>query len=489
MMLAAAVERHAQAAPARLALRCGGEEISYGALWQRSNLAAAVLHGAGLRPGDRVAYLGLNDPALLALLLALSMLDAILLPLNYRLAPEEQAAIARQAGARWIVADAAHAAPARQLAAALGARLLAAADLQSAAPPLPADARCGTAQSPLLMVPTSGTSGRPKLALHTQAALLANCAIAIEAFRVEPTDQVLSVLPLFHVGGLCIQTLPALVAGASVTLHARFEPGAWLADVQALRPSLSLLVPAALRAVLQYPGFAGADLSSLRLLGAGSSTIPQAQISAMHARGVPLCQIYGATETGPVSICLAPADAMEHEGSAGRAAPGVQVRLVDARGADVPDDAVGEILVQGPNLMSGYWQEAPPRALADGWFHSGDLARRDAGGFYWVVGRSTDLIISGGENIYPAELEQLLAEDPRILEAVVFGQSDPRWGEVPVVVLVRAPGAALDAAAVLALFEGRLARYKTPKRVLFVDALPKTALGKVRRAALPSLLA
>ncbi|MDO8371127.1 MAG: AMP-binding protein, partial [Polaromonas sp.] len=212
--------------------------------------------------------------------------------------------------------------------------------------------------------------------------------------------------------------------------------------------------------------------------------IPASMIAAIHARGVPLGQVYGATETGPVSVYLRRADAMQHVGAAGKAGLHVEVKLVNTLGETVTPGEVGEIWVRAPNVMCGYWADADNPAFADGWFHTGDLARCDEAGFYEVVGRSKDMIISGGENVYPAELENLLADCPQILEAAVVGQLDARWGEVVVAVIVKAPGADLDAAQVLQLFEGRLARFKHPKRVLFCEALPKTALGKVQKAGL-----
>jgi fatty-acyl-CoA synthase len=298
----------------------------------------------------------------------------------------------------------------------------------------------------------------------------------------------LSVLPIFHVGGLCILTLPVLAAGGTVTLHPRFEAGAWLRDVRDLKPSVSLLVPATIKAIFDHPDWPGADLSSLRFLNTGSSVIPLAMIEAFHARGVPVSQVYGATETGPVSIVLRPRDGMAHPGSAGKAAMHVEVKLTDREGKEVVPGEVGEIRIRGKNVMRGYWKDPHNPAFADGWFATGDLARQDAQGYYYVVGRSKDMIISGGENIYPAELENLLADCSLIAEAAVIGAPDEKWGEVAVAAIVLKPGAALDEAGVLALFEGKLARYKHPRRVLFVETLPKTALGKVQKPELKNLL-
>lgn len=486
MNLSRIIERHAQFTPERVALSCNGADMTYPQLWQRVRAATGVLQAQGVATGDRVAWLGLNDPAQLVLLFALARIGAMLLPLNYRLAGAEHAGILADAGACMLVHDTAHQAQAEALTSAGAVRLLAANALQGGDLLDPVDDSLlgGADASPVLLVYTSGTAGRPKGAVHTQAALLWNCVNASHAQDLSARDHVLTVLPLFHVGGLCIQTLPTLHAGGRVSLHRRFDAGCWLADVQALRPDLSVMVPATLRAVIEHAEFAATDLSSLRMVVAGSSVVPTSLIEAFHARGVPVGQVYGATETGPVSIYQRRADALLAPGAAGKAGLHVAVRLAGQDGADVPIGAVGEIWIQAPNLMQGYWQDTDNPGFVDGWFRSGDLARQDTEGNYWVVGRSRDMIISGGENIYPAEIENLLLAHDNILEAAVVGQPDVRWGEVVVAILVRKPGATLDAAAVLAFLEGRIARFKLPRRVLFRDALPKTALGKVQKSLL-----
>jgi fatty-acyl-CoA synthase len=494
MPLADIVARHARASPDQCALHFEGEDISYSQLWQRIQRATGVLQKRGVQQGDRVAYMGLNGPAMLVLLFALARLGAILLPLNYRLALAELQAILDHSEASLIVTDDHHAAVAAVMTLSGGLKPIAIADLHADVADVmvselaePVDL-AELDELPVLLVYTSGTTGKPKGALHTQAGLVWNCVISTHAHDLNSADHVLTVLPMFHVGGLCIQTLPALHAGARVTLHRRFEAGAWLHDVQQRRPTISLMVPATLRAVLEHADFERTDLSSLKLLNAGSSLVPVAMIVALHARGVPVCQVYGATETGPVSIYLRREDAMRFPGSAGEAGLHVDVRLVDKRGKDVATNEVGEICIRAPNVMSGYWSDADNPAFQNGWFHSGDLAHRDENGFYWVVGRSKDMIISGGENIYPAELESVLAECPDIVEAAVVGRDDARWGEVAVAVVVKKPDASLSADDVLKLFDGRLARFKHPRQVVFQNALPKTALGKVQKAELKASL-
>lgn len=418
---------------------------------------------------DIVAWLGWNGAGMLAALLACERLGAVLLPLNWRLSGAELLDVLRHAGV---------------------ATLRATPECEDAARPLrqvlvSGERRRGSAQDgDLLLVYTSGTTGRPKGAMHTAAQVAANAHAAIAVQGFGPQTRVLGVLPMFHVGGLCIQVLPALLAGGVLRLHARFDPQAWIEDVAAWRPTTSLLVPATLRAVVSHPAWPGADLSSLDFVNAGSSVVPLALIEAFHRRGVPVCQVYGSTETGPFSIALRQQDALTRPGSVGTPAPGVAIRLVGPDGRDVAGGDVGEIRVRGDNVMRGYHRDPDNPSFDAGWFHSGDLARRSADGFFEVVGRSKDMIISGGENIYPAEIENLVAQLPQVAECVVVGLPDERWGEVPVLVVVAAPGAAPDEARIRSALEGRLARFKHPREVIVMPDLPRTALGKVRKDAL-----
>jgi fatty-acyl-CoA synthase len=437
------------------------------ALVQREQAALAA---AGIGRRDIVAWLGLNSPRMLATLFACECLGAVLLPLNWRLATAELAAIVAHAGVAAIHGTD-DLAPARD---ALGAAWAAqGSPVRAAADP-----------GDLLLVYTSGTTGTPKGAMHTAAAMSANADAAIAAQGLDARTRCLSVLPLFHVGGLCIQTLPTLLAGGVLRLHARFESGAWIDDVARWRPTTSLLVPATMRSIIDHPAWPQADLSALHFVNSGSSVVPVPLIEAFHARAVPVAQVYGSTETGPVSIALLPSEAMAHPGKVGRTAAGVQVRLVDAQGQAVPEGAVGEILVRGANLMRGYHRAPAHPSFVDGWFHSGDLARRGADGLYEIVGRSKDMIISGGENIYPAEIENLVVGLPGVAECAVIGVPDPRWGEVPVLVVVPLPGHRFETADVRQCCEARLARFKHPRRIVVLESLPKTALGKIRKAAL-----
>jgi fatty-acyl-CoA synthase len=241
-----------------------------------------------------------------------------------------------------------------------------------------------------------------------------------------------------------------------------------------------------MKALIEHPQWAATDLSSLRAVWAGSSLLPAPLIEAFHARGVPVCNVYGATETGPFSIALPPEHARSHVGSCGWPAPGVEVRLAGGPGGE--HKAEGEVWVRGPNVIEQYWPHQPARD-PQGWFHSGDLARLGADGSYTIVGRARDLIISGGENIHPAEIESLLAQHPAVAECAAFGVADVTWGEVVAAAVVLQPGLSVSESELQAHLAARLARYKLPRRWLWLQSLPKTALGKIQRQALAQLVA
>ncbi|MEJ5992089.1 AMP-binding protein [Ramlibacter sp. PS3R-8] len=461
---------------ASTALVFNGRGVSFADLQAAAGTAAAVAWLAwGVRPGDRVAWLGANHPAQLALLFGLAGIGAMLLPLNFRLAPAELQRVLADCAPRLLVHDAEWADTAVKIA---GGGGIAVHPLEALSQPgLPGAPDHAAPDAAVLLVCTSGTTGGPKAAVHTQRNLLANMAIAAGVQEMGPGDTVLTVLPLFHVGGLCIQTLPALWAGAKVILHGRFHPGDTLACIAAERPTLTLQVPATMKALVDHPQWAATDLSSLRAVWAGSSLLPAALIDRFHARGVPVCNVYGATETGPFSIALPPAQAMDHVGSCGWPAPRVEVRAGTAHG-----DAA-ELLVRGPNVVSRYWPDLPA-CDAQGWFATGDLGEQAKDGSWRIVGRARDLIISGGENIHPAEIELALADHPAVAECAAFALPDARWGEVVAMAVVLQAGASATAQELAEHLQQRVARFKVPRRWVFRQGLPKTALGKVQRGLL-----
>lgn len=489
MSLARWIERHAAFTPDRVALRFEGEAWTYAALAARIERLAGGLGELGLGAGDRIAWLGLNHPEMVALLFACARRGVILVPLNWRLVAPELAAVLADAEPKALIAEAGFRAPLEEIRPA-ACRLVARDALAELSGNRAGDA-AGGPDHPVLIVYTSGTTGQPKGALLSQSALLWNALNSAHMHELTSADEVLTVLPLFHVGGLNIQTLPALHAGAGVTLHARFEPGATLAAIAAQRPSLTVLVPATMRALIDHPAWPATDLSSLRMVTTGSQIVPPSVIEPFHRRGVPVAEVYGTTESGPVAVYQRRADVLRAPGAAGRPALHGALRVVDEDGADVPVGVPGEVLLQGPHLMSGYWRNpaASAATLRDGWFRTGDVGHLDAAGDLWIDARTDDLIKSGGERIYPAETEDLLRAVPGVAEVAVVGRPDRSFGEVPVAVVVAGDGPPPTLAALLAALDGRVARFKQPRDLVLVESLPKSALGKVLRHELRALVA
>jgi fatty-acyl-CoA synthase len=457
---------------------------------------------SGLTRGNCVAYLGVNSPEMLALLFACARLGLLFMPLNWRLAGPEHRLMLEHCPPSLLFVEPQFIAQTDAYLATLSpviAVTFAQAEpgwiayddfLARAAGPGPHDPELDPA-TPLLICYTSGSTGKPKGVLLSQDALAWNAANCTAMHDLTQDDRILTTLPLFHVGGLNNLTTPALQTGCTVVLHPKFDAEASIDAIERERITLTVLVPAQLDMMMASPRWHSADLSSLRMISTGSTIVPARIIRAVHARGVPLVQIYGATETCPIAACQKAEDAERKAGSAGKAAAHCELRIVDDSGKDVMQGATGEILVRGPNVMSGYWSapQETAAALAGGWFHSGDMGHLDTEGYLYVDGRRKEMIISGGENIYPAEIENLLVECQDIAEASVIGRPDERWGEIVVAVIAPKTGHTLTQASVLQLLEGRIARYKHPKEVVFVGELPKTALGKVRKEDLRQMVA
>jgi fatty-acyl-CoA synthase len=491
--LCSLIERNAAFTPGKPATIFEGEALSYAAFTAGIERTARALKAElGVGRGDRVAILSLNRPDYLVLLYACARLGAMLVPLNWRLAVAEQIFILSDAAAKVLVLEQAFASVLPALETALPETAVIGLDF---APrhgiglgTLLAQAR-GDGRNPhtdlscpLLIVYTSGTTGRPKGAVLRQEALLWNGVMSQHMHGLTSDDHVLTVLPFFHVGGLNIQTTPALHHGATVTIHARFTPDATLAAIEHDRPTLTVLVPATIQAVTDHPGWATADLSSLKAISTGSTIVPQHLIDRVVARGVPVLQVYGSTETCPIAVYTRLGGDLSREGSTGLPGLCCEAVIIDDAGIELPPGTSGEIAVRGPNVFYEYWgkEDATREALHDGWYRTGDLGHRDTCGYFWVHDRKKNLIISGGENIYAAEVERVLMEHPEITECGVIGRPDPRWDEVPVAYVIRRPGGLVDAEGLKAHVQSQLARFKVPRDIVFVDDLPRTALGKVQ---------
>jgi fatty-acyl-CoA synthase len=500
MDLSDLIARNAAFTPDKPATVFEGEALSYAAFHARIEQTARALKAEfGVVRGDRVAILSLNRPDYLVLLYACARLGAMLVPLNWRLAVAEQMFILSDAAAKVLVLEQAFAEILPALAKeSPGARvvgldftprqgfsfeaLLAQATGDSRNPHV--DLFC-----PLLIVYTSGTTGRPKGAVLRQEALLWNGVMSQHMHGLTPDDHVLTVLPFFHVGGLNIQTTPALHHGATVTIHARFAPDTALTAIARDRPTLTVLVPAIIQAVTDHPEWTTTDLSSLKAVSTGSQIVPPHLIERFVSRGVPVLQVYGSTETGPIAVYTRLGGDLSRTGSTGLPGLCCEAVVIDEAGVELPPDKPGEIAVRGPNVFFEYWdnETATREALQHGWYRTGDIGRRDADGYFWVHDRKKNMIISGGENIYPAEVERVLLEHPDVADCGVIGRPDAKWDEVPVAYVIPRAGCRIEPETLMAHVQAQLARFKVPREFVFVDDLPRTALGKVQHFRLKQI--
>ncbi|MEM7438216.1 MAG: AMP-binding protein [Pseudomonadota bacterium] len=473
------LETHATHQPEKPALICDTEVWTYAEFATRvRHMAARLVHDHGLQRGDRIAYLGHNSPAEVALMFAAARAGLMLIPLNWRLASDELTYIAQNADVQAFFHGSEMAETATGVAAGLGLTSLEMTDalMLAGAPAAPS----GDLTDPFLLVYTSGTTGRPKGAVLTQEAVFWNALISGHAHDFSSKDRVLNMLPLFHVGGINIQMMPCFYAGGTVVLMRSFNPSEGIDLLETAEVSVALVVPTVMRALFADPGWASAKLPDVRLLAIGSTDVPVDILASIHARDIPMIQIYGATETGPVTTYQKAPEAHATQGSIGRPGQHVSIRIVDPQGQDCPTDEAGEIWVKAPNIFSHYWRnaDATQAALVDGWFRTGDVARRDQSGLLWFVGRLKHVIISGGENIYPAEIERILAPLDGVAEVAVVGRKNERWGQIPVILANVSPDGP-TAEDLIAACDGKIARFKMPKDVVFVPALPRNALGKV----------
>jgi fatty-acyl-CoA synthase len=492
MDLSDLIDRNAAFTPDKVAMRFQGRTLRYAGFATRiAQTARALKSRLGVGRGDRVAILAANHPDYLVLLYACARLGALLVPLNWRLAVPEQVFILSDASVKALVVEEAFAAVIPPVTQALPDVHVVGLDFAPGG--LSFDDLLGSGAGdgrnphidfscPLLIVYTSGTTGRPKGAVLRQEALVWNAAMSQHMHGLTPDDHVLTVLPLFHVGGLNIQTTPALQLGATVTIHARFAPDTVLAAFAEDQPTLTVLVPATIQALLQHPCWTGTDLSSLRAITTGSTVVPQPLIDSVTARGVPVLQVYGSTETCPIAIYTRLGGDLSRANSTGLPGLYCDARVVDEKGREVPHGTSGEVVVRGPNMLFEYWgnEAATGEALRNGWFYTGDIGTRDADGYFVIHDRKKNMIISGGENIYAAEVERVLNEHPAVAEAAVIGRPDARWQEVPIAYVVRRAGASVDAETLSRHVGEQLARFKIPREVVFVDDLPRNALGKVQ---------
>lgn len=486
--------RRAQMSPDRTAFVYADRPVSYAEVHERTTRLASRLREAGVRAGDRVAYLGPNHVAFAETMFATHALGGIFVPLNFRLAAPEIAYMLEHSGAAVLVYGPECAAVVRALPGFPGLRTVVALESPaegerhyetwlSQGDPTPIDTPVALDDIALILY-TSGTTGRPKGAMLSHANLVWNCYHVLISVDVTSTEVTLISAPLFHVAALNQTLLPTFLKGGISVIMPSWDVDRCYDLIERHRVTWMFGVTAMFAALARSPRWPGADLSSLRTLMSGGASIPVALIRAYQERGLVFCQGYGLTETSPGATFLEAGESVRKVGSAGVPVFFANVRVVRPDLTAVAPGEPGEVLVQGPNVTPGYWRdpEATAAALAEGgWFHSGDVATLDDEGHLYVVDRVKDMYISGGENVYPAEVEGVLFEHPAVAEAAVVGVPDDTWGEVGRAFVVPRSGATVTPGELRDFLRPRLAKYKIPVYVDVVDALPKTGSGKIRK--------
>ncbi|ASU77497.1 p-hydroxycinnamoyl-CoA synthetase [Actinopolyspora erythraea] len=489
--------RRARSTPDSTAVVHGERTLGYAELRDRVHALANGLRGHRLGRGDRIAYLGPNHPAFLETMFASGALGAVFVPLNTRLAIAELAFMLEDCGAEVLVHERRHTETARALRQRLPRLRLIAVngdeapeeDLESLIAASPADRvdEPVAHEDTAFILYTSGTTGRPKGARISHGNAVWNALNVVVDVDLTSTEVTLINAPLFHSAALGMTCLPTLLKGGTVVLEESFDVDTTFDLVERLRITLVFGVPTMFEALSRSPRWPEADLSSLRFPLCGGAPVPEELIRRYGERGLPLMQGYGMTEASPGVLLLSAADSPSRIGCAGKPAFFSDVRLEKPDGTAPSPGEPGEILVAGPNVVDGYWRR--PEATADsftddGWFRSGDVASVDDEGFHRVVDRLKDMFVSGGENVYPAEIEAVLHEHPAVAEAAVVGMPDPTWGEVGKAVVVARSGSEPDSAELTGFLAERLGRYKVPRGVDLVERLPRSATGKVDKNAL-----
>jgi fatty-acyl-CoA synthase len=493
----------------RMAVTAGNLELTYEQFGERINRLANALTDRGVSRGDRVAYLGENSAEFLETLFALGSIGAVFVPLNTRLAGPEVTFHLEDSGSRVLIAshtmeplavagvadtevervifvDDGERQPAEK---ALGIPVEQYTEVLASGGPSRPQVAVALEDLAIILY-TSGTTGKPKGAMLSHSNLTWNAINVISDLAITNDEVALMISPMFHVAALGMGVLPTLLKGGHLILEPRFEPGRALDLIERHKATFISGVPTTYQMLAEHPAWDTTDISSLQNLTCGGSAVPLRILEAYEDRGLSFTMGYGMTETSPGATTLPARYSRQKMGSAGLPHMHTHIRVADFEGNALPPNEVGEVQIQGPNVIKGYWNRPDANESSfitdesGAWFRSGDMGYMDDDGFLFISDRLKDMIISGGENIYPAQIELELAQMEEIAAAAVFGVADEKWGEVPRAAVVVREGYELTEQEVLSFLDGRLARYKLPKAVVFVDDLPRTASGKVRKPQL-----
>ncbi|NEK85231.1 long-chain fatty acid--CoA ligase [Blastococcus saxobsidens] len=501
LVLGEILARNARRDPAKVALIFEGEQRTFGELDTRVNKLAQALLARGVAPGDKVAVLMYNRLEVVESYFACQKIGACPVPMNFRLAPGEVAYIFGNSDTVGVLADEELAPLAMEAAgrsAQIGFTLVTGGSAPEGAESYEAALESAPDEAPDVLVDegdlaflmyTSGTTGLPKGAMLTHRNLVTNTVNWVTELQATREDVWLSGLPLFHIGGVN-GVLPFIYLGATcvITASTNFDPELSLQLLARHEVTLCYFVPTQWQQICSLPGVADIDTSRLRVALWGASQAPPSTLELLTRTfpSVGIVNAFGQTEMSSNTTFLKPADAVRKMGSVGKPAVNVEVRIVDEAMADVAPGEIGEIVYRGPTVMAGYYknEEATRAAFEGGWFHSGDLVRQDDEGFIYVVDRTKDMIISGGENIYPAEVERVVERHPAVAEVAVVGVPHPKWVETPVAVVVPRAGVEPPAEEIIELAKQNLASYKKPTAVVYIEELPRNASGKILKRQL-----
>ncbi|KOP81258.1 o-succinylbenzoate--CoA ligase [Cytobacillus solani] len=482
------IEKWAYTHPDRTAIITDNEKVSYKQLDRMIDSAARkIQEKLKGRNGERIAILSHNRMEYIILLFAIAKAECVAIPLNIRLSAKELIFQLNDSGSKIIYAEKENAEFAASLVEQSELEDLAFMEDLCQGTQTSAPFECTIdEEAPYIICYTSGTTGKPKGAVLTQSNMFWNAVNNKLAIDLTSEDRCIVLLPLFHIGGIGLFAFPSLFSGGTIVIPGKFDPEKALLMIEKYKVTVVMGVPTIHHALLTSPAFNSADLSTVRWFYNGGAPCPRELIDAYFDRGFLFGQGFGMTETSPTLFMLSKEDAPRKRGSIGKPVLFSEYKLIDSEGKEVDKGEVGELAVRGPNIMKEYWNrsDATKDALKEGWLLTGDLAKTDDEGFLFIVGRKKEMIISGGENIYPLEVEQVISQMEGVDEVAVVGKADPLWGEVPAAFIVKGNGSALAEEDIIQYCQGNLAKYKIPKKVTFLKELPKNATGKIQKTKL-----
>ena len=481
------IEQHAFNSPEKIAINFEKTSLNYLQLLNNIKLLASYLSkDLKCKKGDRIAILSTNRIEYITLFYACVKLGTILAPINWRLTNHETINIIKNINAKILFIESDFKKNLEYIKSKITKLKTIEIDLIPKAIKENYQEKSfindnNNFNTTLLIVHTSGTTGKPKGAMLSQKAIYYNILNSIEMHQFKKSDHILTVIPLFHVGGLNIQTIPALHIGATVTIHKKFEIKKTFKSLEYLKPTFTVFVPTIMEVLIKSKNWSSSKFNSLRAITTGSTIVSPDLIKNYEKNKIPVIQVYGSTETSPIAVCQKLTEDREPYGNSGKPAKTTKVEIFDETRKIINSNAIGEVGIKGPNLFSGYWndKDATNSVFYRGWFMTGDYAKKNKKGQFFIVGRKENLIISGGENIYPAELEQTLLKESEVKEAAVIGIPDKKWQEVPIAFLKIKDSNKFFESRILINLQKKLSKFKMPKKLFKIDEIPKNALGKI----------